>query len=82
MKRPGAFAASKLLVRQRLIRFDAHELVLRATVRAGERRCFGDWHGVGEVGHKQSTSPKRVRQTLVLVLWPTEHYDLAPVGVV
>jgi hypothetical protein len=47
MKRAAAFAASKLLVRQRLIRFDAHELVLRAAVRASERRYFGDWHGVG-----------------------------------
>jgi hypothetical protein len=48
MKRPAALAASKLLVRQSLIRFDTHQLVLRAAVRAGERRCFGNWHGVGE----------------------------------
>jgi hypothetical protein len=48
MKRPAALAASKLLVRQSLIRFDAHQLVLRAAVRASERRCFGNWHGVGE----------------------------------
>jgi hypothetical protein len=46
LKRPAAFAASKLLVRQSLIRFDAHQLVLRAAVRAVERRCFGNWHGV------------------------------------
>ena len=49
MKRPAALAASKLLVRQSLIRFDAHQLVLRAAVRAIERRCFGNWHGVSEV---------------------------------
>ena len=42
MKRPAALAASKLLVRQSLIRFDTHQLVLRAAVRAGERRCFGN----------------------------------------
>jgi hypothetical protein len=48
MKRAAAFAAGKLLVRQSLIRFDAHQLVLRAAVRAIERRCFGNWHGVGE----------------------------------
>ena len=48
MKRPAALAASKLLVRQSLIRFDAHQLVLRAAVRAIERRCFGNWHGVSE----------------------------------
>ena len=48
MKRAAAFAAGKLLLRQSLIRFDAHQLVLRAAVRAGERRCFGHWHGVGE----------------------------------
>jgi len=48
MKRAAAFAAGKLLVRQSLIRFDAHQLVLRAAVRAIERRCFGNWHGVSE----------------------------------
>jgi hypothetical protein len=48
MKRPATFATGKLLVRQSLIRFDAHQLVLRAAVRASERRCFGNWHGVGE----------------------------------
>ena len=48
MKRAAAFAAGKLLVRQSLIRFDAHQLVLRAAVRAVERRCFGNWHGVSE----------------------------------
>jgi hypothetical protein len=48
LKRPAAFAASKLMVRQSLIRFDAHQLVPRAAVRAIERRCFGNWHGVGE----------------------------------
>ena len=47
-KRPSALAAGKLLVRQSLIRFDAHQLVLRAAVRAIERCCFGNWHGVGE----------------------------------
>jgi hypothetical protein len=48
MKRAAAFAAGKLLVRQSLIRFDAHQLVLRAAARAIERRCFGHWHRVGE----------------------------------
>ena len=48
MKRAAAFAAGKLLVRQSLIRFDAHQLVLRAAIRAIERCCFGNWHGVGE----------------------------------
>jgi hypothetical protein len=48
LKRPAALAASNLLVRQSLIRFDTHQLVLRAAVRAGERRCFGNWHSVGE----------------------------------
>jgi hypothetical protein len=48
MKWSAAFAASKLLVGQSLIRFDAHQFVLRAVVRASERRCFGNWHGVGE----------------------------------
>jgi hypothetical protein len=56
LKRAAALAAGKLLVGQNLIRFDAHQLVLRATVRASERRCFGNWHSVGEVGRRQSTS--------------------------
>jgi hypothetical protein len=47
-KRAASLAAGKLPVRQHLIRFDAHQLVLRAAVRAIERRCFGDWHGGGE----------------------------------
>jgi hypothetical protein len=48
MKRRAALATAKLLVRQSLIRFDAHQLVLRAAVRAIERRCFCNGHGVGE----------------------------------
>jgi hypothetical protein len=48
MKRSPALATRKLLVWQSLIRFDAHQLVLRAAVRASERRCFGNWHGFGE----------------------------------
>jgi hypothetical protein len=48
LKRPPTLPARELLVRQRLIRFDAHQLVLRAAVRAIERRCFGNWHGVSE----------------------------------
>ena len=48
-KRPSELAAGKLLIRQRLIRFDAHQLVLCAAVRALERCCFGDRHDVGGV---------------------------------
>ena len=49
MKRPTTLPAGEFLVRQSLIRFEAHELVLRAAVRALERRCFGDRHGAGKV---------------------------------
>ena len=37
-----AVATAKLLVRQNLIRFNTHELVLRAAVRAIERRYSGN----------------------------------------
>jgi hypothetical protein len=68
MQWPAARPTSKLLVGECLIRFDAHQLLLRTTVRAGERRCFGDWHGIGEVGHRQSTSLMSVRQMLAVRL--------------
>ena len=42
MKRPTTLPAGEFLVRQSLIRFEAHELVLRAAVRALERPCFGE----------------------------------------
>ena len=42
VKRPPAVATGKLLIGQTLIRFDAHQLVLRAAVRAGERRYSGN----------------------------------------
>jgi hypothetical protein len=46
VKRSSASSATELPVRQNLIRFDTHEFVLRAAVRALERCCVGDRHGV------------------------------------
>jgi hypothetical protein len=40
-KRPAALSAGQLQSGQYLVGFNAHQLVLRAAVRAIERRCFG-----------------------------------------
>ena len=64
MKRAAAFAAGKLLVRRSLIRFNAHQLVLRAAVRALERRSASNGHNVIRLEAYQSTSATSIRQML------------------
>ena len=64
VKWPAALTTGKLLVRQTLIGFNTHELVLGAAVRAIERRCSGNRHEVVGFEAGQSTSVSSVRQTL------------------